>query len=109
VQDIENRFEKYGFDAEKIKLLLEKFELKREDQLNRRRVEMLIESMFELELESKPKLRINNRDLLEEYVTDVEWRKLLTNYERLEKFCTLLEKRFDSINEFSNKEILGSQ
>jgi len=53
--------------------------------------------MFQLDFNSKPKLRINDHGLGGDYVSDVKWRKLTNDYDELETFSALFERRLDVV------------
>lgn len=61
-------------------------------------VEKAIEKLSEIEWKMRIELKIDKRDLLPVYITDLEWKKLIVRYESLEKFSSLLTKRFQMIN-----------
>lgn len=97
ISDIEKRLKMYNFDEEHVEQLLRMYNLKRSDQIDKFKVETLIRNMFQLDFNSKPKLRINNHYLAGDYVSDEEWRKLTNNYDELETFCALFERRLDVV------------
>lgn len=97
VQDIEKKFFENGFDKEKVNKVLKEFKIRSEHQIDNFKVEAIIKRIFEIEYDHKPKLRINDEELADEYVTNEEWSQLLIKYNNLENFCTLIEKRLDSL------------
>ncbi|RNA26746.1 polycystic kidney disease 2-like 1 [Brachionus plicatilis] len=102
VQDIERKFTENGFEEEKVAEVLKEFKLRSEHQIDNFKVETLIKRMFEIEYDHKPKLRINDEELADEYVTNDEWTHLLIKYNNLENYCTLIEKRLDVMKNFMN-------
>ena len=108
MQDVEKNFLKFGFDQAQIEVLLKKFELTKREQVGEEKIERLIECIAEMEFDDKPRLRINDRNLADDYVSETEWKKLYNTYETMENFCTILEKRldvlFDAIYLYENPE-----
>lgn len=94
VYDIEKRL-KLNFKHEQVDYLLKLYNLKLHDQIDKFKCEILIHNMFQLDFNSKPKLRINNSYLAGDYVSDIEWNKLTNMYDDLETFCALFERRLD--------------
>jgi hypothetical protein len=98
VQDIQNKFIEHGFELQRVEELFKVFKLKSNDQIDKYKVEILIKNMFELEYRSKDRLRINDRNLIDDYVTNAEWQIILKRFSNLESFCALFEKKLNLID-----------
>jgi len=110
MQDVENNFFEYGFTRNQIETLYENFQLRRIDQINEAKIERLVKFIVEKEFNDRSRLRINDKNLADDYVVETEWKNLYGNYEVMENFCTVLEKRLDvifdaiSLNECEDQE-----
>jgi hypothetical protein len=94
--DIEKRLKK-KFEVDQVDHLLKMYDLSRSDQIDKFKVQTLIRNMFQLDYNSKPKLRIINHYLAGDYVSDQEWKKLTNAYDNIEIFCALFERRLDVV------------
>ena len=97
IQDIEENFHKNGFIRDNVREMLNKHGYKRDDQVNRKVVEMLIENIHEIESDNYLQNKPNYRSFIKKYLTSLELRKLVLKYDQLDKYSFLLEKRFDLI------------
>ena len=97
MQDLEKNLCQYGFTQNQIDALFEHFNLRKIDQIDETRIEQLVKFIDEKEFNDRPRLRINDNNLVDDYVVDTEWKKLYGKYELMENFCTVLEKRLDVI------------
>ncbi len=96
LHDIEKRLRAH-FDQEQIDHIFKMYKLKRSEQVDKFKTESLIRNMFQLDFNSKPKLRINDHYLAGDYVSNAEWRKLTNEYDELETFSALFERRLDVV------------
>jgi hypothetical protein len=108
MQDFEKNLCQYGFKQNQIDALFENFNLRKIDQIDETRIEQLVKFIVEKEFNDRPRLRINDNNLVDDYVVDTEWKKLYGKYELMENFCTVLEKRldviFDAVSLIENEE-----
>ena len=95
VQDIESGLIKHGFEMAKVRQVLTRLELKRDDQVEKQTIENVIEKIFQLELAMTKIANVPN-----EYVTEWEWRKLVARCERLERFASLFHNHINELASF---------
>ena len=97
IKDVERRFLKSGFTQQQIDVLFKKHNLKLIDQIDKFKLEVLTRNLFQLEFNSRPKLRINDHTLAGDYVSESEWKNMIGFYNQLESYFSLYEKRLDVV------------